>query len=284
MDCWNFQNVVSLLLNAGKIALDQRGTVSRRFKGDKSLVTEADRNVEAFLHSHLAPANGNALFLGEESADAFSVKTLSDHGKVIWIVDPIDATANYAYGKSQWGISIGYAENGMICEGGVFLPQENALLVSDHGKTFFADTSGCPDPAEVLPLFRELQPLNEPFTDGDRVTFSQGAAKQIVFDGPNSFISSGCCLSCGIDIALGHAAVYVTGAKIWDFGGFLAPLRNIGCVSASRSGTNLICGAITQELYNLNDGAKKFAVQEINWIGKSPDAVAKTMRMCRNAV
>lgn len=283
MERWILHEIVSLLSDAGKIALQQRKTVSHQFKNDKSLVTEADRSVEVFLHSRLAPGNGNALFLGEESCETFRSSVLSDHQKTIWIVDPIDATANYAYGKSQWGISIGYAENGMISEGGVFIPQEHVLLISDHGKTFFADTGDDSDPLQILKSLQELTPLNEPFSDGDHITFSQGAAKQILFNGPNSFVSTGCCLTCGVDIALGRAAVYVTGAKIWDFAGFLAPLRNLGCVSCNHSGTDLMSGKITEELYKLNDPDKKFAVQEINWIGKSTEACKKAMQMCRLA-
>lgn len=278
---WNLEQIVNLFRKAGDIALEQRRLISRNYKEDRSLVTEADRRVEKFLRENLASPVDKALFLGEESCDEFSTETLQNTDNVIWIVDPIDATANYAYGKTAWGISIGFARDGVICEGGVYIPQEHTLMVSKHGKTFLADTTLAENSAGIIASLRELAPLNVPFTDGDQITFSQGAAKNIVFKGPNSFISTGCCLTCGVDIALGRASVYVTGAKIWDFAGFMAPLRNLGCVSMNHSGTNLLSGKITDDIYRLTESERKFAVREFNWIGVSKEACERTMEMCK---
>jgi myo-inositol-1(or 4)-monophosphatase len=68
------------------------------------VVTEADRETEAFIRSALADARPGDGFLGEESAATVGTSGLT------WIVDPIDGTVNYLYGIPHYAVSIGVVE------------------------------------------------------------------------------------------------------------------------------------------------------------------------------
>ena len=74
-------------------------------KPDRSPVTDADRAVELALKNILAehrPADG---LIGEEFGT-------SDGGNRVWILDPIDGTANYMRGVPVWATLIALAVDG----------------------------------------------------------------------------------------------------------------------------------------------------------------------------
>lgn len=68
------------------------------------IVTEADREVEAFIRDRLGAARPDDGFLGEESGDAGGTTGIT------WIVDPIDGTVNYAFGMPSYAVSIAAVE------------------------------------------------------------------------------------------------------------------------------------------------------------------------------
>jgi histidinol-phosphatase len=68
-----------------------------RHKADASLVTEADLAIEAMVRERIAAAFPGDRVLGEEEGGSH------DPAGRVWIVDPIDATANFARGIPVWG-------------------------------------------------------------------------------------------------------------------------------------------------------------------------------------
>lgn len=91
-----------LAAEAGRMALgyfSRQDALGVSMKGRQDWLTVADGAVEEFLRSRL-----NALFpsdavIGEEGG--------GEAGAVVWIIDPIDGTANFARGDRVWCISIG---------------------------------------------------------------------------------------------------------------------------------------------------------------------------------
>jgi myo-inositol-1(or 4)-monophosphatase len=69
-------------------------------KGRQDFLTEADGAVETMLRSSIARLFPNDGFVGEEGG--------GEGAENLWIVDPIDGTANFARGDLQWCISIGF--------------------------------------------------------------------------------------------------------------------------------------------------------------------------------
>ena len=122
MTGWNTDSVIDLLLECAEIARRIKSDPEIEIKDDRTPVSNADKGIEELLTRRLGAEN----VLGEESFQKRDHNQLIDqllHGR-IWIVDPIDGTANFINRRPLWGITIGYAENGMITRGGVFLPKQ----------------------------------------------------------------------------------------------------------------------------------------------------------------
>ena len=69
-------------------------------KGVVDLVTEADRQAEKLIHEIITQAYPNDRFLAEEGTKSESKSDL------IWIVDPLDGTVNYAHRYPVFCVSI----------------------------------------------------------------------------------------------------------------------------------------------------------------------------------
>ena len=98
------------------MAQKARPTMVVSTKGDGSLVTSADREVETFIRSELPRLAPNTTIWGEE----FGFEAPGEGGS--WLVDPIDGTSNYVYGQPLWGVTVGYFKNGKLVAGVVNIP------------------------------------------------------------------------------------------------------------------------------------------------------------------
>ena len=78
--------------------------VNAEKKIDGSIVTEADRAVEAALAAAL-PKLFDCPVLGEEMSD-LEQRRIWREAEWCWCVDPLDGTANFAIGKRYFGISV----------------------------------------------------------------------------------------------------------------------------------------------------------------------------------
>jgi myo-inositol-1(or 4)-monophosphatase len=64
------------------------------------LVSQADREAEAAVHAVLVDRRPDDAVLGEESGGRDGTSG------VRWVVDPIDGTTNYLYGRPDWAVSV----------------------------------------------------------------------------------------------------------------------------------------------------------------------------------
>lgn len=78
----------------------------------KDLVTNVDKEIEAFLTSKLKSLYPDSRFLGEESDQAIDLTSGS-----IWIIDPIDGTNNFVRQKKNFGILLAHYVDGVGIEG-----------------------------------------------------------------------------------------------------------------------------------------------------------------------
>jgi myo-inositol-1(or 4)-monophosphatase len=102
-----------------------RARMGTKMKGFQDFVTEADGAVEDLLRRRIAetfPADG---FLGEEGGGSNSDN--------LWIVDPIDGTANFARGEPHWAVSIGFVRQGVPEIGVLAMPTLNELFAARRG-------------------------------------------------------------------------------------------------------------------------------------------------------
>lgn len=94
----------------------------------ENIVTSSDVAVQDFLCSSLAKLMPGCGFLCEEE-DAHDLSH-----EYIWIIDPIDGTANYARGIAQCAICVGLWHNGKIEMSVVYLPRTGEMFWAERGK------------------------------------------------------------------------------------------------------------------------------------------------------
>ena len=87
-----------------------------RHKADRTVVTQADTSIEAMVRKQVASAFPDDHVLGEEEGGDDRAR-----GRT-WIVDPIDATANYARGIPIWATLIALQVEGELTLGVVGAP------------------------------------------------------------------------------------------------------------------------------------------------------------------
>jgi myo-inositol-1(or 4)-monophosphatase len=118
-----------LVVEAGRIALDYFGrkeSLGITMKGAQDWLTVADGTVEDFLRARLAELFPGDTVIGEEGGGEAS--------DAVWIIDPIDGTANFAHGDRNWCISIGFLVNREPTIGIVAAPALDELYVAQRGQ------------------------------------------------------------------------------------------------------------------------------------------------------
>ena len=121
--------VQGLTAEAGRMALDyfgKQGTLGITMKGAQDWLTVADGAVEDLLRQRLALLFPTDTVIGEEGGGAAS--------DAVWIIDPIDGTANFARGDRNWCISIGFLCNRVPTIGIVAGPALDELYVAQRGR------------------------------------------------------------------------------------------------------------------------------------------------------
>jgi histidinol-phosphatase len=102
------------------------GDLPRERKADGSVVTQADRAVEAAIRAVLADARPGDAILGEEGG-------ATGAGARRWIIDPIDGTAQFVAGDDRWLVLVALEEAGEIVAGVAAVPAQNRVWWARRG-------------------------------------------------------------------------------------------------------------------------------------------------------
>lgn len=127
------QFAVNAARRAGEIALGYAREPARmavESKGVQDLVTAADKAVEARLRAEIAASFPGDAMLGEEEG----VTPGWDGRAPLWIVDPIDGTANFARRIPFWCVSIGLLAEGDAVLGVIHAPALGETHVAARGR------------------------------------------------------------------------------------------------------------------------------------------------------
>ena len=104
-------------------------------KGSReNLVTSSDLAVQDFLTDRLSKLIPGSGFLCEEE----DLNDIAGH-EYVWIIDPIDGTANYARGGENCCISVALIRGGEQFIGVVYSPWRGELYYAEKGKGAFRD-------------------------------------------------------------------------------------------------------------------------------------------------
>jgi myo-inositol-1(or 4)-monophosphatase len=121
----------SLLVEAGRIALGQRGQMTSMVKADQTPVTEVDRQVEDFLIRRINLRYPDHRILSEESGLHPGNETTT------WAIDPIDGTRSFATGLPIWGVSIGILRHDEPVAGGLYMPVTNEMYWGTRQQAYY---------------------------------------------------------------------------------------------------------------------------------------------------
>lgn len=119
-----------IILDAGDTALRyfrSRKAGEYELKGHQDILTEADTLVEALILREIGESFPDDLILGEESARQ-PANTAS-----LWVVDPIDGTANFARGIAHFCVCIAWVYRGITELGAIYNPVSQELYLTRRG-------------------------------------------------------------------------------------------------------------------------------------------------------
>jgi myo-inositol-1(or 4)-monophosphatase len=97
-------------------------------KGPADFVSEADREAEEVILSHLSSAFPHHGLVTEESAPR------RGGAAARFFVDPLDGTTNFLHGIPHFAVSIGLEVEGVIEAGVVFDPAKDEMFVAQRGR------------------------------------------------------------------------------------------------------------------------------------------------------
>ena len=145
--------LIGIVIEASSLMLTDDFQVTEK-EGVANIVTSSDIAVQEFLRSRLASLLPDCGFLCEEE-DRHDLAH-----EYIWIVDPIDGTANYARGIRECGICVGLRHNSKMELAVVYMPRTDELFAAERGKGAFLHHPDSGKPS------RQLHVSKRPFSDG----------------------------------------------------------------------------------------------------------------------
>jgi myo-inositol-1(or 4)-monophosphatase len=117
-----------LAQEAGRLAHTGFGRSGVSMKGRHDVLTEMDARVERFIREQIARHFPHDAVLGEEGGASGAAG--AEH---LWVVDPIDGTANYARGIAHYCVSIAVMTRGAVVAGALHDPCHERLYWAGQG-------------------------------------------------------------------------------------------------------------------------------------------------------
>lgn len=214
--------VAPLAREAAALAARMRanGMAETKMKGAQDFLTEADGATEHFIREQLETLFPGEPILGEEGGGA-----VPQDGP-LWILDPIDGTANFARNGDRWCVSIGMALDGRAVLGAVARHAPEELVLGAEGCG--AQLNGAPiRAAATADLGRAIVEvgwsLRRPAPDFVALVGRVMAAGAGVRSGGSGTLGL-------VETAIGRLDAYIElHINAWDACGALAIAREAGC-------------------------------------------------------
>ena len=249
MSIWNLERVIEACRGAAAIALRYYDDPPMELKADLSVVTAADKEIEAYLTEFLTEGN-DSFFIGEESFGSRGREYVAAALKApaCWVVDPIDGTAPYSCGFPAWGHSIALLEHGRATEGALYLPVQDRLLITDGDVVWhYRDLR---DPAKTVRERFVFSPATG--TDVRRpIALAQTFAKYGRVELENQVFCWSACVAACYYLLTGKLLAYVAVVKLWDIAAMAAILTRGSCVGVDAAG-KLFDNEVSEALYWLD--------------------------------
>jgi myo-inositol-1(or 4)-monophosphatase len=144
---------VDIAREAGELVVRRRAEAPVEVAATKSsptdVVTASDTAAERLVRQRIEAARPGDALLGEEGGST------GGHGRVRWVVDPIDGTVNYLYGIPAYAVSIAAEVDGSVVAGVVRNPVSGETWTALAGEGAWLDdrpvrVGSTTDPGQAL--------------------------------------------------------------------------------------------------------------------------------------
>lgn len=277
---WDRKQVTALLEEAGQIARRVKENLRFELKPDRSIVTPADKEIEALFARELeAPARG-AYLIGEETVATKGEAYLREaFAKEAFVVDPVDGTAPYAHRLPNWGVSVGRMVAGELVDGAVFLPEcgGGEIVLSEGPEVLEGTRSGSSW------SWRRLEPTRGPLNAYGLIAITQGLAKRGRVLLPNPVMVLGAAVVPMIGLLQDRFLAYLGSVKLWDIAGSLPLLLRKGfAVSVVEGGERReVTARVEARTYHLDPASPKRWALRSDLVICWPDEEQKFRDACR---
>lgn len=202
------------LRDAGGLALSFAEGAKGVRKRDRSLVSEADFEVEKFITARIGASFPDDGVIGEELGGG---EAAARRRPRLWAVDPIDGTNPFLSGLPVWGVSLGVMENGSPLAGGFYMPVVDEMFLARAGEGATRNGRALPglEPMEITSQTVMLGPSSR-----KRFYKLDYPGKSAAYGSASAHVAYAA--------AGGVIAALVDRPRIWDILGPLAVLREVG--------------------------------------------------------
>ena len=201
---------------AGRIAMRCYGRARAEMKDDNTVVSDADRRVDAFLRRRLEALLSEAEYVSEESARDAVALGRAREAEWVWVADPIDGTVAFLEGIETFCISLGLLRHGRPYAGAVWLPALRHLYAAEAGRGVSYD--GRP--------VRAIAERGEWDRTVLYVDMDAHCNYRIAWHGKTRNLGSAALHY--LLVARGAAAGAVSTARVWDYAGAAAAVSEAG--------------------------------------------------------
>lgn len=242
------------------------------------IATTADHEVEKKLTDLLPRLYSGSRVIGEEAThdNPALLDMLHDKQGVIWVIDPVDGTANFAKGNPHFAVMMACVVDGVTEYGWIYDALNDDMVIAQKGQGAFSNGEKLQTPEIVKPL----SDING-YTSLRHLPYKPVDARQIIKDaGENigAVSSLGCAAHEYLGVTRGVSDFTIYGKmKAWDHLAGALILRESGGVVRKWDGSEYaptdqrggILAAINEQTwqqiadnFKLNDIVNQFKVRE----------------------
>lgn len=122
-------------VRAGRLLMQHHSPdgVAHEKKADKSPVTQADKDAEAYLTKELTALAPDIQTIGEEACEATPPTHIAPY---FFLIDPLDGTRDFIAGGKDFTVNIGLIAGNTPIAGVIYAPAHNVLYFSGEASAF----------------------------------------------------------------------------------------------------------------------------------------------------
>lgn len=229
---------MSIAKEAGKLLLARPAHLEIETKSSATdVVTQMDRQAEAFIVAQLSKHRPEDAILGEEGSNSTGTSDFQ------WVIDPIDGTVNYLHRIPHWCVSIGLKniKTGESIAGVIYAPVYDQMYISSQGLGSWVIDQGVPRLLQVSNCAElNVAVIGTGFGYSSERRASQARVLSQVLPRVADIRRLG---SCAIDLCLVAAGVldgyYERGVNDWDHAAGELIAREAGAISSGLRGNKV---------------------------------------------